>query len=167
MRLLLATPDSVLWLLECNSLATANLRQAAQDQGVDADRLVFAPRLPLDQHLARHAHADLVLDTRPYNAHTTASDALWMGVPLITCAGDTFASRVAASLLQAAGLPELVTDSPQAYETLALELAQDHERLQQYRARLALRQGALFDTPAFTRELEALYLKLWQAQAPN
>lgn len=167
MRLLLATPDSVLWLLECNSLATANLRQAAQDQGVDADRLVFAPRLPLDQHLARHAHADLVLDTRPYNAHTTASDALWMGVPLITCAGDTFASRVAASLLQAAGLPELVTDSPQAYETLALELAQDHERLQQYRARLAQRQGALFDTPAFTRELETLYLKLWQAQAPN
>lgn len=165
MRLLLATPDSVLWLLECNSTASENLRQAAQAQGVDAQRLIFAPRVPLDQHLARHAHADLVLDTRPYNAHTTASDALWMGVPLITCAGESFASRVAASLLQAAGMAELVTESAQAYEALALNLAQDRTRLQQYKAQLSQRQGALFDTPAFTRDLESLYLRLWQTPA--
>lgn len=164
MRLLQATPGSVLWLLEGHANACNNLRQAAEHHGVAASRLVFAPRVPMDQHLARHAHADLFLDTLPYNAHTTASDALWMGVPLITCSGDSFASRVAASLLQAVGLKELVTTDLFAYETLARQLAHDPARLRNYRDKLmdARYHSALFDTERFTRDLEALYLRLYR-----
>ncbi|MGY1487937.1 O-linked N-acetylglucosamine transferase, SPINDLY family protein [Methylobacillus pratensis] len=162
MRLLKATPGSVLWLLQGHSEASRNLRQAAESHGVAASRLVFAPRVPMDQHLARHIHADLFLDTAPYNAHTTASDALWMGVPLITCRGGTFASRVAASLLKAVGLGELVTTDLAAYEALALKLAHTPTLLQQYRDKLlsAREHSVLFDTTRFTRDLEALYLKL-------
>lgn len=164
MRLLQATPGSVLWLLECHPLASQNLRQAAEQHGVAASRLVFAPRVPLDQHLARHAHADLFLDTAPYNAHTTASDALWMGLPLITCSGSTFASRVAASLLQAAGLGRLVTSSSVEYEALALQLALHPELLQEYRQHLANTREItpLFDTAGFTQDIEALYRRLAQ-----
>lgn len=104
MRLLAALPDSVLWLLDANLWAKANLSREAAARGVMPERLIFAPRLPLPEHLARHRRADLFLDTLPYNAHTTASDALWAGLPLLTCAGNTFAGRVAGSLLRAIGL---------------------------------------------------------------
>ena len=124
MGLLKAVPGSVLWLLEGNRFAPANLRREAEARGVAAERLVFAPRMPLPEHLARHRVADLFLDTFPVNAHTTASDALWAGCPLLTLAGQTFVSRVAGSLLRAVGLPELITTSPEDYEAMALQLAQ-------------------------------------------
>ena len=123
MRLLRQVAGSVLWLLQDNAAAVDNLRRDAEARGVAADRLVFAPRLDLDAHLARHRLADLFLDTFPVNAHTTASDALWAGLPLVTLPGETFVSRVAASLLAAVGLPELITDSLADYEALALKLA--------------------------------------------
>ena len=111
MRLLKSIDGSVLWLLSDNRYAEANLRREAAAQGIDPSRLVFAQRLPLEEHLARHRLADLFLDTLPFNAHTTASDALWAGLPVLTCQGQTFAGRVAASLLNAVGLPGLVTHS--------------------------------------------------------
>jgi predicted O-linked N-acetylglucosamine transferase (SPINDLY family) len=123
MRLLTAVPGSVLWLLDANELVKDNLRGEAIKRGVDSGRLVFARRQSSPEHLARHRLADLFLDTLPYNAHTTASDALWAGPPVLTCAGDTFAGRVAGSLLQAVGLPELVTFSPSAHESIGLRLA--------------------------------------------
>ena len=158
MRLLHRAPGSVLWLLETNAEATGNLRNEARRQGVAAHRLVFAPRVPLAQHLARHAAADLFLDTFPCNAHTTANDALFAGLPLLTCVGETFASRVSGSQLIAAGLPELVTHSLAAYEALATALAQDGAALARYRARLIANRDtcSLFDTAAYTRALEQL-----------
>jgi predicted O-linked N-acetylglucosamine transferase (SPINDLY family) len=145
--------------LEDNRDATTNLQEAAQSRGVAPDRLVFATRLPLADHLARHRLADLFLDMRPYNAHTTASDALWAGLPVLTQIGDTFAGRVAASLLHAAGLPEMVTATPGDFEALAIELATHPGRLQAIRAKLAANRltTPLFDTARFTRNLEAAY----------
>ncbi len=162
MRLLGAVPDSVLWLLEDNAEARRNLEREAAARGVDPARLVFAPRLPQAEHLARHALADLFLDTLPYNAHTGASDALWAGLPLVTCAGNAFAGRVAASLLHAVGLPELVTRSLAEYEALALALARDPARLGSLRKRLAdnRTREPLFDTARFCRQLEATLLDL-------
>ncbi len=163
MRLLLATPGSVLWLLEDNADAGQNLRAEARRAGVAPERLVFAPRLPLAQHLARQLRADLFLDTLPCNAHTTASDALWVGLPVLTCAGDAFASRVAASLVCAAGLPELACRNLEEYEAMALALARDTARLDALRARLHDGRFAmpLFDTQAFARHLEIAYLAIW------
>jgi predicted O-linked N-acetylglucosamine transferase (SPINDLY family) len=162
MRLLRAVPDSVLWLLDDNDAASANLRRAAAGHGVAPQRLVFAPHAAHDIHLARCALADLFLDTLPYNAHTTASDALRAGVPLVTQMGATFAGRVAASLLQAAGLPELITTNPADYEALALSLARNPERLASLRHRLAQGGGTLFDTDRFRRHLEAAYLEMFR-----
>lgn len=170
MRLLDAVPNSVLWLMDCNALAKLNLQQEAQARGIDSMRLVFAPRVAMGAHLARHIHADLFLDTLPYNAHTTASDALWMGLPVLTCMGDTFAGRVAASLLQAAGLPQLVTESLQAYEARALALAKNADQLVSIKTHLREKREKLplFDTPAFTKQLEDLYQQMWQSyQAKN
>ncbi len=167
MRLLQEVPDSVLWLLQASSaLAEQNLRREAEARGVAADRLIFAPRLPLAEHLARQQQADLLLDTLPYNAHTTASDALWMGVPVVTCIGETFASRVAASLLQAVGFPELITTSLEDYASLALQLAQHPEKLRPLKERLAAVRATapLFDTVQFTRDLEACYQAMWDKQ---
>ena len=165
MRLLAAVPDSVLWLLESNRWARENLCREAERCGITAERLVFAPRLPIDRHLARHALANLFLDTLPYNAHTTTSDALWMGLPVLTCVGDTFAGRVAGSLLQAAQLPELVTDSLEAYEAHALRLARNPGELATLRQKLVQNRGRqpLFDTPRFTLNLEQTYQRMWQA----
>ncbi|MBP2295064.1 O-linked N-acetylglucosamine transferase family protein [Azospirillum rugosum] len=162
-RLLRAVPGSVLWLYAGNAAVAGNLRREAEARGIAPDRLVFAPPRPHAEHLARHRLADLFLDTLPYNAHTTASDALWAGLPVLTRRGPTFAGRVAASLLQAAGLPELVTDGPEAYEALAVALARDPARLRALRARLARNRPtcALFDTPRFTRHLEAAYRAMW------
>jgi predicted O-linked N-acetylglucosamine transferase (SPINDLY family) len=161
MRLLQAVPGSVLWLLD--SAATANLRAEARYRGVDPARLVFAQPLPLERHLGRLAAADLFLDTFPYNAHTTASDALWMGVPLVTWMGETFASRVAASLLEAVGLPELVTRSLAGYEALALRLAQEPAELAALRHKLARSRAnaPLFDTPRYVRNLETAFTTMW------
>lgn len=164
-RLLAATPGSVLWLLDPGEIARQNLLRAAGERGVAPARLIFAPRLPVDEHLGRLRLADLALDTWPCNSHTTAADALWTGLPLLTCTGDTFASRVAASLLQAVGLPDLVTGSLDAYLDLALRLAADPGHLRALRERLAgnLPQAPLFDTGRFTTNLERLYTAMWQA----
>lgn len=159
MHILGKVEGSVLWLFEGHPAAVPNLRQAATLSGIAADRLVFAPRLPPADHLARHRLADVFLDTLPYNAHTTASDALWAGLPVLTRRGNSFAGRVAASLLIAAGLPDLITRSREAYETAAIELATDPAKLAAIRHRLAanLPKAPLFDTPLFTRHLEAAY----------
>jgi len=163
MRLLKQVPGSVLWLLGEPTQAADALRREAQARGMDPARLVFAPRAPQAEHLARLRQADLVLDTLPYNAHTTASDALWVGVPVLTCEGQAFAGRVAASLLRTAGLPELVTTDLTAYEALALQLARDPEALIRLQARVtAARHSPLFDTTRFTRDLERAYTEMWQ-----
>lgn len=163
MRLLGQVPGSVLWLASRNEAARRNLRLQAQAQGVDAARLVFAERLPLvEDHLARYRQADLFLDTHPYNAHTTAADALMAGLPVLTYEGSAFPSRVAASLLRSAGLVELVTSSLQDYEAKALALAWSPDTLQDIRTSLAANQSSqpLFDTALFCKNLEALYLKI-------
>lgn len=173
MGLLREVEGSVLWLLGDNPAAISNLAQEARARGIAPGRLIFAPRVPPDEHLARFALADLFLDTLPYNAHTTASDALWTGVPVVTCTGETFASRVAASLLKTVGLPELVTDSLEDYRARALELGRDGKALKGLKDRLALARSAspLFDTARFTRHLEAAYAEMWrraqQGEAPG
>lgn len=159
MSLLRQVPDSVLWLFEANGVVEANLRREASAWGIAAERLIFAPKRPLAEHLARYRIADLFVDTFPYTGHTTTSDALWAGLPVVTCLGDSFASRVAASLLNAAGVPELVADSLAGYETLALELARDPVRLANIRRRLNETRLTvpLFDSRRFTRHLESAY----------
>lgn len=163
MRMLNAVPGSVLWLLEWNPWAAQNLRREASARGIDASRLVFSPSLPLAEHLGRLRAADLFLDTLPYNAHTSASDALWAGVPVLTCAGETFASRVAGSLLNAIGIPELVTRTLVEYETLGVHLACAPGELAALRQRLAgnRKSAPLFDTPRYVRNLEAAYQAMW------
>jgi len=160
MRILAAVDGSVLWLLQDNDAATRNLCAAAESHGIAPERLHFAPRIRLDDHLARHACADLFLDTLPYNAHTTASDALWAGLPVLSCRGTTFPGRVGASLLHALGLAdELLLDDVAAFEARAIELARDRARLARLRERLAqARETApLFDTPATCAALERAY----------
>lgn len=162
MRLLAAVPRSVLWLFEPNRHVAGNLRHEAAARGVDPDRLVFAPRLTLTEHLGRHAHADLFLDSLPVNAHTTASDALWAGLPVLTMPGDSFVGRVAASLNYAAGLPELVAGSIEEYEALAIRLATEPGLLAGYRDRLVAdrRTSPLFDIERYTRNIEAAYARM-------
>jgi predicted O-linked N-acetylglucosamine transferase (SPINDLY family) len=165
MRLLKAVPGSVLWLRADNNSARANLQREATARGVAPQRLVFAERVDSNsEHLARHRLADLFIDTLPYNAHITASNALWVGLPVLTCTGRSFASRVAGSLLHAIGLPELVTGSLQEYEALALRLATDPAELRALRDRLACNRSThpLFDTPRWTRHLEAAYQEMWR-----
>jgi protein O-GlcNAc transferase len=155
----------VLWLSQMRPAAMANLQREAQRCGVAIERLIFAPKLAQNaDHLARQRQADLFLDTLPYNAHTTASDALWAGLPVVTCLGETFAGRVAASLLKAIGLPELVTTSLADYEALALKLAREPAMLAALKEQLArnCNDYPLFDTPRFTRNLEAAYVTMWQ-----
>ncbi|WP_411885654.1 tetratricopeptide repeat protein [Polaromonas sp. YR568] len=164
MRLLNAVGGSVLWLLQDNAAVSRNLRAEALRRGVAAERLVFAPRVDLDKHLARHKLADLFLDTLPYNAHTTASDALWAGLPVLTCMGTTFPGRVAASLLNAVGLPELVTENLADYEALALKLARSPDLLSGIRARLWRNRSEypLFDTKRFCAHMESAYTMMWE-----
>ena len=163
-RILKQVEGSVLWLLEDNPQAASNLRQAATERGVSADRLIFAKRLPLAEHLARHRSADLFLDTFPCNAHTTASDALWAGLPVLTLSGESFASRVAASLLHAIQLPELITSSQAEYEALAIALALNPEKLGEIRQKLEQNRltAPLFDTQRFTRNLEEAYRAMYR-----
>jgi predicted O-linked N-acetylglucosamine transferase (SPINDLY family) len=164
MRLLRAVAGSVLWLYKINDFAAANLRKEAQARGVDPARIVFAPPVDLPDHLARLKLADLFLDTLPYNAHTTASDALWAGVPLVTCAGNSFAGRVAASLLRAVALPELVTSSLNDYEALARKLATEPAYLLSVRRKLEANRLTypLFDTDRFRGHIEAAYTRMWE-----
>jgi predicted O-linked N-acetylglucosamine transferase (SPINDLY family) len=159
MQLLKRVPGSVLWLVESNAPAKQNLSAAAKAQGVDATRLVFAPRMPYAQHLARYRVADMALDTWPYTSHTTLSDGLWCGCVAVGLTGDTFAARVSGSILTAANFADLVTHNLQDYEALAFRLASDATELRSYRDRLtkAREHAPLFDTPAFARGLEGLY----------
>ena len=164
MRILKQVEGSVLWLVEDNADATSNLRKEAEARAVKPERLVFAKRTSLPDHLARHRLADLFLDTQPCNAHTTASDALWAGLPVLTQIGETFTGRVAASLLTAIGLPELITSTPQAYENLAIELATNPEKLAAIKRKLADNRltTPLFDTELFTRHIEAAYTAMYE-----
>lgn len=163
MRILARTPGSVLWLFEANAEAAANLRREAAKRGVDPSRLAFAPLRPLADHLPRYRLADLCLDTLPYNGHTTTSDALWMGCPVVTLIGNSFASRVAASLLNAVGMPETITASLGAYEETAVRLARDPMLRQSLRRRLENNRlsAPLFDSRRFTRHLEQAYSTMW------
>jgi predicted O-linked N-acetylglucosamine transferase (SPINDLY family) len=167
MRLLKQIEESVIWLRGTinDKEAQKNLRKEAEKRGISADRLVFAKRTEHESdHLARLSLADLFLDTLHYNAHTTACDALWTGLPLITCIGSTFAGRVGASVLNAVGMPELVTTSLEEYEALALKLARDSALLASIKAKLAANRltTPLFDTARYTRHLEAAYTTMWE-----
>lgn len=164
MRILGRVGASVLWLFESNAAAADNLRREAAHCGIAGERLIFARDLPLSQHLARHALANLFLDTLPYNAHTTASDCLWAGLPLLTCTGDSFPGRVASSLLKALDLPELITDSQQHYEDTAVRLAQNPNELQSLRHRLAANRqtSSLFDSARITHHLEQAYRIMYE-----
>lgn len=163
MNILRRVDGSVLWLLRSNDLAPDNLRREAETRGISAERLIFADHIALDRHLARLAHADLFLDSLPYNAHTTASDALWAGVPLVTCRGNSFAGRVAASLLEALALPELITNNVTDFESLAVALAQDLPRLGALREKIAQNRTTtpLFDTDRFRRHIEQAFKTMW------
>jgi len=163
-RILKAVDNSVLWLFEDNPSASSNLKKEAQVRGLDSNRLVFAKRMHHSEHLARHRIADLFIDTLPYNAHTTASDALWAGLPVLTCMGESFASRVAASLLNAIELPELITTTQSEYEAKAIDLATNPEKLKIIKEKLERNRlnTALFDTPRFTKDIEAAYKNMYE-----
>lgn len=165
MRLLAQVEGSVLWLFRERADVEANLRREAASRGIDPARLVFAKRVSLEDHLARHRLADLFLDTLPYNAHTTAADALWMGLPVVTCLGESFAGRVAASLLRAIGLPDLVTSNLGDYEDLILRIAREPAMLRELRERLERNKVSypLFDSDLYRRNIESAYVRMWEA----
>ena len=164
MRILKAVEGSVLWLFENNNSTTENLKKEAMKFGISKDRFVFATHMPVEEHLNRIKQADLFIDTLPYNAHTTASDALRMGLPVLTCIGNSFASRVAASLLNAVNLPELITTTQEQYESLAIQLATHPEKLKIIKDKLVnnLPIAPLYDTPLFTQQLESAYLTMYE-----
>ena len=163
MRILKQVEGSVLWLSDANSAIINNLKQEAIKNGVEADRLIFAPRLTFkEDHLSRIKLADLFLDTLPYNAHTTCSDALQMGIPVLTCMGNSFTSRVAASLLNAINLPELITTTQDQYESLAIKLSTNSEEFTSIKDKLVrnLSSAPLYDTQLFTQHLELAYIEM-------
>jgi len=164
MRILKQVEGGVLWLLEDNASAASNLKKEAVARRVSSERLVFAKRMPLPEHLARHRLADLFLDTLPCNAHTTASDTLWAGLPVLTCLGETFAGRVAASLLNAVRMPELIATTLEAYERMAIDLATHPEKLATIKHKLAENRltTPLFDTKLFTKHIEAAYTTMYE-----
>ena len=164
MWILKQVDGSVLWLVGEGPTMERNLRSETATRGVDAERLIFAPRLPLSEHQARIRLADLFLDTLSYNAGTTASDALWAGLPVLTRKGDTFAARMAASLLNAIGLIELVTTMPQEYETVAVRLATHPDQLAKIKQKLADNRltTPLFDTGLYTKHIEAAYTAMYE-----
>jgi protein O-GlcNAc transferase len=163
MRLLRSMDGSVLWLMQANDAAVQRYRAEASARGIAPSRLVFAPKLPLEDHLGRHRHADLFLDTLPYNAHTTASDALWAGLPVLTCIGTTFSGRVGASMLEAVGMRELVTTTLPQYEAMALRLAGDRSLLHSLARRLEANRMTypLFDCDRFRRHVEQAFTTMW------
>jgi predicted O-linked N-acetylglucosamine transferase (SPINDLY family) len=163
LNILKAVPNSVLWLIKDNNIAVSNLRMYAERNGVRSNRLIFANRLKLDEHLARHKFADLFLDTFPYNAHTTASDALWAGLPVLTCQGKSFASRVASSLLVATNLSEFITNTFYEYQTKAIHFAMNSKIIDD--AKISLKKNKnmypLFNSLSFTRDLEKAYFQMY------
>jgi predicted O-linked N-acetylglucosamine transferase (SPINDLY family) len=163
MRILAAVDDGVLWLFENNKDTAKNLKKEAMKFGINEDRLIFATHMPVEEHLNRIKQADLFIDTLPYNAHTTTSDALRIGLPVLTCIGNSFACRVAASLLNAINLPELITTTQEEYESLAIELATNPEKLKIIKDKLVnnLPTAPLYDTPLFTQHLESAYLTMY------
>jgi protein O-GlcNAc transferase len=166
MRLLKQVPNSVLWLLDCNAWAKENLEKEAESAGIQKSRLIFAPRTSSELHIERQQHADLFLDTLPYNAHTTASDALSVGLPILTCKGNTFAASVAASLLNHIGLPMLICETLSAYEEKALHFAQNPDALATIKNNLkqSLNSADLFNAKQFAQDLESQYWAIWQEQ---
>jgi predicted O-linked N-acetylglucosamine transferase (SPINDLY family) len=166
MRILQATPGSVLWLLSGPDSVMDNFRQHARQAGIDPQRLVFGPIMAKPRHLARLGLADLFLDTRWYNAHTTASDALWAGVPVLTCPGQTFAQRVGASLVNAIEMPELIAKDWDHYEQMAVAIAQKPRQAAQLKMKLAEKRNSapLFQTARFVKDLESLYLRMWRGE---
>jgi predicted O-linked N-acetylglucosamine transferase (SPINDLY family) len=173
MRILAAVEGSVLMLYADNAFVAANLKKEASARQIAPERLIFVDRMPRPLYLARYRVADLFLDTLPYNAGTTASDALWAGLPVLTCRGESFSSRMATSLLTAIRLPELITENQADFEALAIELAQQPQRLHALRDRLAAHRlkAPLFDTPAFTRSLESGFVQMlerhWASLPPE
>ena len=167
MRLLNKIEGSVLWLLKANKWSESNLRNEARKRGLNEDRLVFADKLPLEKHLGRLRLADLFLDTFNFNAHTTASDALWADLPIVSKVGKSFASRVAGSLLNAIELPELITTTEKEYEALALSLASNPKTLTSIKKKLAEKKNSapLFDTETYTKNLERAYIQAYQRYA--
>jgi len=157
-------PRSVLWLLSSTPSTEQRLRDYAQARGIDPERIIFAPKKANPEHLARYPLADLFLDTAPYGAHTTASDALWMGVPILTMSGRSFASRVCGSLVRSAGLPDLDCASPSEFVDRAVAIGRDRSIAASYRERLAKGRDScvLFDTPLLARKLEELYRGMWE-----
>jgi predicted O-linked N-acetylglucosamine transferase (SPINDLY family) len=165
MRILKAVEGSVLWLTEGNNTAISNLKKEAKKNGVDENRIIFASRLTLrEDHLNRIQLADLFIDTLPYNAHATTSDALQVGLPVLTCIGNSFASRVAASLINSVNLPELITNTQEQYESLAMELATHPEKLKTIKKKLSnnLPDSPLYDTPLFAKHLESAYSMMYE-----
>jgi predicted O-linked N-acetylglucosamine transferase (SPINDLY family) len=162
-----ACGDAVLWLLAGPGRMQRNLRTEAERAGVAPERLIFAGRVAQDAHIARLPCADLALDTLPYGSHTTGCDALWMGVPMLTCRGSTFAGRVGASLMKDAGLPDLIAESPEAYAERLLELIEAPQQLAGYREHLVATRGRspLFDTAGFTRDFESLLIEIYDEAA--
>jgi predicted O-linked N-acetylglucosamine transferase (SPINDLY family) len=167
MRLLKAVPQSVLWLLASNRIAEQNLRREATQRGVDAGRLVFAGDVPYADYMARYAQADLFLDTLPFNGGTTVSDAVSMGLPVVTCTGDSFAGRMAGSVLTTLGVPELIAASLGEYESLALHLARHPQRLHELGEMLRRQRTRhpFFDTDRYRRSLESAYQQMWERHA--
>jgi predicted O-linked N-acetylglucosamine transferase (SPINDLY family) len=163
LAILQQVPDSVLWLLSGGTGADTRLREIATGSGLAPERLIFAEKMPNPQHLARYQLADLFLDNSPYGAHTTASDAMWMGVPVLTYPGRSFASRVCASLVHAAGLGDFVCDSENSYIARAVALGKDRTQIDELKKRLTSKRASstLFDTPRLVRELEALFRAMW------
>jgi predicted O-linked N-acetylglucosamine transferase (SPINDLY family) len=165
-EILNSVPNSVLWLLEDNEIAKANIKKESLLRGLEENRIIFAKRMQLPEHLARHQHADLFLDAFPYNGHTTTSDALWAGLPVLTLKGESFVSRVAASLLSAIDLPELITTTIEDYQHQAIQLALNPDRLKEIKIKLKINREttALFDTLGFTKNLEKVYRKMIERQ---
>ena len=164
MRILSAVEDSVLWLLEGNATHSKNIKNQAVQLGVNEDRIIFAKRMPVKDHLNRIKEADLFIDTLPYNAHTTASEALRMGLPVLTCEGNSFASRVAASLLRAVKLPELITTTQEQFESVAIKMAMHPEKFNKIKNKLInnLPTASLYDAPLYTRQLESAFLEMYE-----
>ena len=169
MNLLKKVKGSVLWLLVENSTARENLKKEAAKRNIDESRIIFAKIMPLADHLARHRCADLFIDTFPYTAHTTCSDALWAGLPVVTRIGNSFASRVSASLLNAIGLPELISHSEKEFENLALELANDKDKLEKIKIKLEKNKisKSLFNTEIYTKNIESSYRTIYDRYSNN
>lgn len=164
MEILNSVRNSALWLLGVNPIAANNLKKQMSLFGINPERLIFASHLPIPEHLSRHKCADLFLDTFPYNAHTTASDALWAGLPVLTMLGNSFAGRVTSSLLCAIELPELITNSEEEYKSLAVELATNKQKINLIKNKLMLKKqtAPLFNTPLFTKYIEQGYVRMFE-----